>query len=378
MKSIINFLIFIYSIVKVFSNEFRKLAEQKENRVVFYNIIASNSTINFGGVNLKLDSTRSTISYGDENCNKSETQNLCNISITFNNGKNSFICHDFIVYKENNKDGIFGLGPIKTKNYTKNSILPIYVYKTKNITDSQLITLTNNVNKEKISDQYKMFIGNKSSTNLVKSSTDGSWTMKLNSLHFGTKAHDISDYVKYKDRRILINSSLIEFKEDSKMSDFSIFPMEYKSKIFEYLQNNYSETCTLDDDSYMNCKNNVSMYIVNNTNAYLIPFEALRIGNTSNTSKLNIKFLNGTNNTFTFKLNILSALIRVYDVENNTFGISPGEGIDPVDLNEPTFKETIITIIIITIIVIVITIIVMQLMKKDSNDAVDYNNMQQI
>ena len=47
MKSIINFLIFIYSIVKVFSNEFRKLAETKENRVLVYYINASNSSINF-------------------------------------------------------------------------------------------------------------------------------------------------------------------------------------------------------------------------------------------------------------------------------------------------------------------------------------------
>ena len=373
MKSIINFLIFIYSIVKVFSNEFRKLADAKDNsRTLDFNIFSTNSTINFGGVNLILDSKRSSISYGKQNCNNSaDTQNICNTLIKLKNGTQNISLNNFIIYKEEGNYGYFGLGPYDNK---ENSSLPIYLYKQK-ITDSQLIILTNNVNKTNINDGYKMFIGNKSSTNLVKSLNKSSWTMRLDSLHFGTSEHDISDYVKYKNRRIILkNTTFIEFKEDSKMSDFSIFPMDYKDQIFEFLKNNYSENCTLDSDNYMKCNKNVSMYIVNQTNAYLIPYNAIQYNKT--TGKLNIKFQQTTN--FTFNLNILSALYRVYNVENNTFGISPGEGIEPVDLNEPTFKETIITIIVITIIVIVITIIVMQLMKKDSNDAVDYNNMQQI
>ena len=74
---------------------------------------------------------------------------------------------------------------------------------------------------------------------------------------------------------------------------------------------------------------------------------------------------------------ILGSFHRYYQNESQILLATPCDE-EVIELNEPTIKETIITIVVITFIVVIITIVVMKLMKKDTNDNVDYNNMQQI
>ena len=93
---------------------------------------------------------------------------------------------------------------------------------------------------------------------------------------------------------------------------------------------------------------------------------------------LKIHFTNTSNELYIFS-GILGNFRRKYSQENEkSTKIYIERGFCDSDIVDLSGIFKIIVIIIVLFVVIVITIFVMRMMKKDTNDSVDYNNMQQI
>ena len=401
MKSIFNFALFICSMIKIFSKEIRLLADEDKSKTAMFEIKLNESkimlydkkfefdmknpliigekgicltesafnkkpeTITLNGINYSIDSC--SLNYSLKNLSGS-TFNLSNLRV-YDPGDHNVISNKF------------GLGEYK-QSYEKNSYLSIFLNETSQITGNKIF-FKSSTNSYQKNDTYFMALGEKipgvnSEFKLPKNVKNDSWVIQLNGFHFGTNESDMTDNIKYPEKVINISGKNIILNEGLLFNSPSKFPIQYLEEIIKKLNQYYQGGCkneTKDTKIYLKCENkNVSLYLINEGVGYHIPFNAIKDYN--NNGYLNIVF--EEREDFEFGLNILSALHRQYDIETHNFSIAPGEGLETVDLNEPTIKTTIITIIVITIIVVIITIIVMQLMKKDSNEAVDYNNMQQI
>ena len=93
---------------------------------------------------------------------------------------------------------------------------------------------------------------------------------------------------------------------------------------------------------------------------------------------LKINFLKTKSDYIYIYPNIHGLFYRKYSKENNDSYKIFLEPINKDDIIDLSGIWKIIFIIIVLLVVIIITIFVMRMMKKDSNESVDYNNMQQI
>ncbi len=210
-----------------------------------------------------------------------------------------------------------------------------------------------------------------------ENSSNLSWaTNKFNGYYFGNGTNYDADMMK--DNSTFINlsdSDTAIFQEGISYKEPSIFPDTYLDKLLN-LTNKYGCKKIIDDNdtltSQLKCdERNLSLFLVFDKTAFKV--NSLFV---NNSNIINILFKKNQTD-YILNPSILGSFHRFYNYNDNIFGISSScEEI--IDLTEPTVKESIITIIIITILVVIITIIVMKLMKKDTNDNVDYNNMQQI
>ena len=396
MKPILNFLIFLCSIIKILSNELRILAED-DYKVAMLEINVSDPKIKINDTQFEIDMNNPIIIVDNNICanvteKKEEKLTLngkdynvysCSLPLVLFNDSKPINLSKLKIYDPNGQNlskKKFGLGRYNAK-YENNSYLSIFLNISGFINGNKIFfkSSTNQTNKN---DTYKMIIGNKIPGNEMTFSNslkNDTWSMKLSSFHFGINPADIGDNIKYKEKVVDAENKSFILNEALSFDSPSIFPNKYLEEAISKLNSNYKETsCKAEDyngGKYINCGDkNVSLYLIFDKTGYHIPYSAIK--HKEKKGFINIKF--EQRNDFEIGLNILSALNRGYDIVNFNLAISQGEGLEPVDLNEPTIKETVITIIVITIIVVIITIIVMQLMKKDSNEAVDYNNMQQI
>jgi hypothetical protein len=93
---------------------------------------------------------------------------------------------------------------------------------------------------------------------------------------------------------------------------------------------------------------------------------------------LKINFLKTKSDYIYIYPNIHGLFYRKYSKENNESYKIFLEPINKDDIIDLSGIWKIIFIIIVLLVVIIITIFVMRMMKKDTNESVDYNNMQQI
>ena len=291
-----------------------------------------------------------------------------------------------------NLENYFGLGKIsndaelsiieslnkQNKNFTKKIMFESYLNKfcnsTKETSNFYLGIYQKIEKDDKKLEEREMEI---SFDNENRTNYSGWATKKFNGYYFGNGSDYDADMMK--DNSTFINlsdSDTAIFQEGISYKEPSIFPDTYLEKLLN-LTNKYGcKKIIVDNDtltSQLKCdERNLSLFLVFDKNALKV--NSLFVNNGSNF--INILFKKNQTD-YILNPSILGSLHRFYNYSNNIFGISSScEEI--IDLTEPTVKESIITIIIITILVIIITFIVMKLMKKDTNDNVDYNNMQQI
>ena len=141
-------------------------------------------------------------------------------------------------------------------------------------------------------------------------------------------------------------------------------------KVYNYLNCNTSQEGNY---SYINCEKQFDMILQIEDYGYVIPKSLIW-----NNNQLNIKFTQENSKYFYIYPNMHGLFYRKYSKEkknNNQIFLEPINENDIVDLSG---LIKIIIIIIILLVVIIITIFVMRMMKKDTNESVDYNNMQQI
>jgi hypothetical protein len=207
---------------------------------------------------------------------------------------------------------------------------------------------------------------------------DSNWiTNEFTGYGFGKGSIFDSDNVKKSTNYVALSNVTAVFKEGISYEEPSIFPDEHIEKVFSLTKDYGCEIKSIDNDTrILKCNKNLSLFLVfSEIKAFKV--NPLLINKKNGTENyLNILFKKNQSD-YIFNPSILGSFHRVYQNESQIQLATPCDE-EVIELSEPTIKETIITIVVITFIVVIITIVVMKLMKKDTNDNVDYNNMQQI
>ena len=212
----------------------------------------------------------------------------------------------------------------------------------------------------------------------VENESDSNWiTYEFTGYGFGKGSIFDSDNVKKTTDYVNLSYASAVFNEGISYEEPSIFPDEYIEKVFNLTKDYGCEIKNIDNDTrILKCNKNLSLFLVfSEMKAFKV--NPLLINKKNGTENyLNILFKKNQSD-YILNPSILGSFYRYYQNESQIILATPCDE-EVIELSEPTIKETIITIVVITFIVVIITIVVMKLMKKDTNDNVDYNNMQQI
>ena len=292
-------------------------------------------------------------------------------------------------YKNQNSNGILGLSPMKKikEKDNENSFFSYDLYQSLFPSkEKRYIIIEPHYNDNCNITNSSIFLGDGNNTNfehgfeIVKENEeDERWSLKLIALFFENDKNEVSRDGK----RINANESTIYFDEGDQR--YMILSYSYAEEIMEkYFNNNCKIEKDIEDNKYYHIVCNFTNF-TNCTDLY-IQFEdyGYKVSKTiiweekENKQILKIHFTNSSNELYIFS-GILGNFRRKYSKENEkSTKIYIERGYCDSDIVDLSGIFKIIVIIIVLFVVIVITIFVMRMMKKDTNDSVDYNNMQQI
>ena len=292
-------------------------------------------------------------------------------------------------YKNQNSNGILGLSPVKKIKEKDNqkSFISYDLYQSLFPSkDKRHIIIEPHYDDNCNITNSSIFLGNGNNTNfdhgfeLVKENDeDERWSLQLIALFFENDKNEVSRDGK----RINANESTIYFDEGDQR--YMILSYSYAEEILEKY---FKDNCTIEKDfednkyyhivcNFTNFTNCTHLYIQFEDYGYKVDRRIIW-EDKKDKQILKIHFTNTSNELYIFS-GILGNFRRKYSQENEkSTKIYIERGFCDSDIVDLSGIFKIIVIIIVLFVVIVITIFVMRMMKKDTNDSVDYNNMQQI
>ena len=193
------------------------------------------------------------------------------------------------------------------------------------------------------------------------------WAIKIVAIFFDNKTNISRDGT-----RVELEDKYLVFEEGYHQSSM-IMDNSTGYKIIDVYKD---YKCSKTDEQnyyYIKCDKQFDMIIQIEDYGYLIPKSLIWDNN-----RLKINFMKEDSNLFYIYPNIHGLFYRKYSKENKDSYKNFLEPINKDDIIDLSGIWKIIFIIIVLLVVIIITIFVMRMMKKDTNESVDYNNMQQI
>jgi hypothetical protein len=212
------------------------------------------------------------------------------------------------------------------------------------------------------------------------SNENESWSVKLVTLYF---SNEIDKTLRKEGQLIYPNEKKIHFEEGDQR--YMILNEDYANQIKE---NYFDDNCTLEKiDSkykYLICNESIDitdLFLQFEDYGYKVDKSLIWENYTNETGwyvKLKIQFDYDSNDTYIFS-GILGTFRRKYSKEKDgSTKIYIETGYCNPDIRNWSQLSHIIIVSIIFIFIVVTAIFVMKMMKKDTNDSVDYNNIQQI
>ncbi len=289
-------------------------------------------------------------------------------------------------YKNQNSNGILGLSPTKKlidikneKNtFSYSSYQSLFPSK-----ENRYIIIEPHYNSSCDVIESSISFGDGNNTNfdhgfeIVKENEDDErWSLKLIALFFDNDKNNVTR----DGPKINTNEAIIHFDEGDQR--YMLLNYSYAEEIRDYY---FKTNCTIeknsDDDYYqLFCKNdtNISdLYMQFEDYGYKVNKKIIW-EQKDDKKVLKFHFAYNKSDIYIFS-GILGNFRRKYSQENEkSTKIYIERGYCDSDIVDLSGIFKIIIIIIVLFVVIVITIFVMRMMKKDTNDSVDYNNMQQI
>ena len=310
--------------------------------------------------------------------------NETNISLIYGHSNNSKPNH----CGENSK-GIFGLSLTKKLIDNNNTIFPFNLYETLNERKEDKYVIFEphyDHNCNIIESSMTLGQGNDSEfthafTVNHNSNENESWSVKLVTLYF---SNENNKALRKDGQSIYPKEKKIHFEEGDQR--YMILNEDYANQIKE----NYFETnCALEKiDSkykYLICDESIDitdLYIQFDDYGYKVDrsliWENYTVNETGTYVRLRIQFDEESNDLYIFS-GILGNFRRKYSIEKDgSTKIYIEKGYCNPDIRDWSQLSHIIIVSIIFLFIVVTAVFVMRMMKKDTNDSINYNNMQQI
>ncbi len=306
-----------------------------------------------------------------------------NISLIYGHSNNTKPNHC-----EENSKGIFGLSPTKKLIDNNNTLFPFNLYETLNETkENKYVIFEPHYDQNCNIIESSMTLGQGNDSNFThaftvnnNSNENESWSVKLVTLYF---SNEIDKTLRKEGQLIYPNEKKIHFEEGDQR--YMILNEDYANQIKE---NYFDDNCTLEKiDSkykYLICNESIDitdLFLQFEDYGYKVDKSLIWENYTNETGwyvKLKIQFDYDSNDTYIFS-GILGTFRRKYSKEKDgSTKIYIETGYCNPDIRNWSQLSHIIIVSIIFIFIVVTAIFVMKMMKKDTNDSVDYNNIQQI